>query len=406
MSSDFSWTQQVVLAVVPKVTASLSIIGSLWIFIEVVTQKSKRQNVYNRLLCAMSFFDICTAAWMFASTWPIPVGAEGVAFASGNRLTCDVQGFFIQLGTTPPLYNTFLALYYLLVIKYSVTEETLHRHIEPIMHLFAISFGTCTAIAAQQMDLFNNANLWCWIAAYPEGCKGEECVRGGDAGTYRWAFYFVPVWICLVVVSFMMVMIYRTVRQRELKSINASIVAGGDHRRSSLIQQPHPRGSFVFRNAMLGNSLRSSIASTEQCPAQEHPKTQRRSGRRSQNSMASRRSSAETRRSSFVMPKTMAAMFKQAADADPTDNSRHSGNDANYVLKTIQALPSAKAQAVEMNSFGSRVVFMQSVLYTCAFYATYLFATLNRLVQQFTGKTYFPIILLHCIFIPLQGFFN
>jgi hypothetical protein len=101
MSSDFNRTQQVALAVTPKVTASLSILGSSWIVIEVLTQKSKRHNVYNRLLCVMSCFDIATAVWMFASTWPIPRGSEDVAFAVGNTATCEAQGFFLQLGITP-----------------------------------------------------------------------------------------------------------------------------------------------------------------------------------------------------------------------------------------------------------------------------------------------------------------
>ncbi len=101
MSSDFNRSQQVAVAIIPKVSAALSIFGSSWIMIEVLTQKSKRGNVYNRLLCTMSVFDFTTAAWMFASSWPVPDGSEGVAFAIGNQVTCDVQGFFMQLGIIP-----------------------------------------------------------------------------------------------------------------------------------------------------------------------------------------------------------------------------------------------------------------------------------------------------------------
>jgi hypothetical protein len=101
------------------------------------------------------------------------------------------------------------------------------------------------------------------------------------------------------------------------------------------------------------------------------------------------------------MPTKLSEMLTFQADLKHSDEA-----DVEFVLKTIESLPSAREQAVEMNSFGSRAVYMQALYYTCAFYTTYTFATVNRLVQQATGKTYFPIIFLHAILIPLQGFFN
>jgi hypothetical protein len=99
----FSRSQQVALAVAPKITAALSMLGSSWIVVEVLTQRTKRENVYNRLLCAMSIVDVITASCYFASTWPIPEGTEGVAFSVGNQNTCITQGFFLQLGIAAPV---------------------------------------------------------------------------------------------------------------------------------------------------------------------------------------------------------------------------------------------------------------------------------------------------------------
>ncbi len=99
----FSRSQQVALAVVPKVSGALSMLGSSWIIVEVLTQRTKRENVYNRLLCAMSILDVIMTSWLFASTWPIPEGTEGVAFSVGNQNTCITQGFFIQLGIATPV---------------------------------------------------------------------------------------------------------------------------------------------------------------------------------------------------------------------------------------------------------------------------------------------------------------
>lgn len=54
----------------------------------------------------------------------------------------------------------------------------------------------------------------------------------------------------------------------------------------------------------------------------------------------------------------------------------------------------------------SRKVANQAMLYVGAFYMTWIFGTLTRLLQLIQGKTYFPLIICMTIFFPLQGFFN
>lgn len=48
----------------------------------------------------------------------------------------------------------------------------------------------------------------------------------------------------------------------------------------------------------------------------------------------------------------------------------------------------------------------QALFYVGAFYLTFTFATINRLIQQIAGKTFFATTVLHTIFEPGQGFFN
>lgn len=61
-----AWTesQQIALAIVPKISAILSLCGSSWIIIEVASDKHKRSNVYHRLLAAMSVYDVSAALWL------------------------------------------------------------------------------------------------------------------------------------------------------------------------------------------------------------------------------------------------------------------------------------------------------------------------------------------------------
>jgi hypothetical protein len=98
------------------------------------------------------------------------------------------------------LDNCCLAVYYMLVVQFGVSEETIRFNVEPVMHVLAISFGYTTATTGLFLDLYNNADLWCWIAPYPSGCQdsrhhrdhgsyGEDhdgtCTRGYDAWKYR-----------------------------------------------------------------------------------------------------------------------------------------------------------------------------------------------------------------------------
>jgi len=54
----------------------------------------------------------------------------------------------------------------------------------------------------------------------------------------------------------------------------------------------------------------------------------------------------------------------------------------------------------------SKQVAVQGYWYCGAFYLTWLFPTVTRLVQLIAGKTPYPLILITAMFVPIQGFFN
>ena len=54
----------------------------------------------------------------------------------------------------------------------------------------------------------------------------------------------------------------------------------------------------------------------------------------------------------------------------------------------------------------SQQVLGQGLFYLGAFYMTHLFATTNRLLQLIQGHTYYPLLVMHSFFDPLQGFLN
>lgn len=204
-----SATQQQALAIVPKFSASFSLLGSGWIIVELIFEREKRGHVYHRLLGAFATVDILESIWNFASTWPMPVGTEDVYYARGNTATCTTQGYFLQLGVALPLYNASISIYYMLAIRYNYSEEKLHRRVERWLHLVPITFAIGTSIAGLPLTLYNDANFWCWIAAHPEGCSGADCIRGDNAEIYRLAFFFIPLWCMFAVIIWALAMVYR-----------------------------------------------------------------------------------------------------------------------------------------------------------------------------------------------------
>uniref|UniRef100_A0A7S2RHZ5 G-protein coupled receptors family 2 profile 2 domain-containing protein n=2 Tax=Mucochytrium quahogii TaxID=96639 RepID=A0A7S2RHZ5_9STRA len=195
----------VALAILPKVAATLSILGSCCIIMFTMCQTSKNRRVYHRLVFCMSVSDLMYSFAVFLSTWPMPP-ESGAWGAVGNKSTCIAQGFFVQLGLLVPMYNACLAVNYLLVIKYEWSESRVQR-VEPWMHFLTISLCTGFAISSVPLDLYNPANLWCWISAF-DG-------RGKGAYYFQWGFFYIPLWTIVAFVSYAMFQVYRKVRSHE-----------------------------------------------------------------------------------------------------------------------------------------------------------------------------------------------
>lgn len=230
---------------------------------------------YYRILLGMSTFDVLCSASLCFSTAPIPAGTEGVWGAKGTTQTCTASGFFNQFMLGSFLYNLVLAIYYSLSGTYRMTDEDFARKYEPILHVlavlatvgiavgeilysyirFVIDFVLVSLIyiicavlsllsAGLPLTLYNNAQLWCWIAPYPLGCEsfsGEHdpdfpCERGYEAWLYRWLFFYGPLWAVIIIVTVLMIMLTLSVMKDEKEIItlrNRSIEA----RRKSYIEE-------------------------------------------------------------------------------------------------------------------------------------------------------------------------
>ena len=102
----FTW-QDVLLALAPKATASLSLLGSSWILIEFATDPYHKlqHSMYHRIILGLSVVDFASSIAAFATTWPIPASDNYYSFlwSTGTPTTCTIQGMLNQFGIASPM---------------------------------------------------------------------------------------------------------------------------------------------------------------------------------------------------------------------------------------------------------------------------------------------------------------
>jgi len=181
---------------------------------QVLRSAKNRENMQQRLICAMSIVDLMVSTVWFCTNLFVPAFFKtnmGFPWASGNQASCNAQGFLVQASIASVLYNATLSTYYVLVIKYNWKERRLAR-VEKYFHIIPLSFGILTATIALSLGLMNPADWDCWIA--PDRDLSNERL----AHALQWAFFFGPLWAAILFASFNMFQIYKFVRQTEIKS--------------------------------------------------------------------------------------------------------------------------------------------------------------------------------------------
>ena len=255
----FTDTQMKTLAILPKFSAAIGIAGDLIIITEILVldRSNKLKRAIHRILLAMSICDLIASFGFFLSTWPIPKEEEGVFYNVGNQGTCVFQGFLIQFGISAPLLNMCLAIFYILVIKYSWKEEQIRKKVEPFFYGLSLSVAIATCSASVALDLFNNADLWCWINETPSGCnesyntKGEsDCERGDNSQLYRLFFYYAIASFAHLFVGVIMFNVYLTFRKLETANARyATALSSGAEQQASRARKVGTQG-ICFVGAM------------------------------------------------------------------------------------------------------------------------------------------------------------
>lgn len=232
-----SLAQQRALAIVPKIVSTLSIQCSCFITYEVVQdwRQTGRSTAVKRALLGMSFIDIMASSAWFLSTWAVPA-SSGFAYAVGNIMTCNFQGFLLQLAIGAPLYNCSLALFYSLTIKYRwTTAQFVKSKLEWWVHGFILTFAWGTSFLLLELEQYNHIQAVCWIIGSPAMCGNSSfqanpdvpCDRGNWAWAWGLGLFYGPLWLCVIGCTFSMAVLYQEVRKTHARSMRYSIAIQG-----------------------------------------------------------------------------------------------------------------------------------------------------------------------------------
>ena len=288
-------------------------------------------------------------------------------------------------------YNAWLSIYFYLLTCRQWSANDVATWVESAAHVVAGLAGVGTAVAAWRLDLYNAANLWCWIAPLPADCDTTddlECTRGENAYIYRWAFYFIPLWTCIVTACIAITLVYRTVHR--LEKHTTTIVL----RQSMVASQQLP--NLQLHDSRNNISLQSS---SNHLHADAYSWNSNQSERANDSSMGDGNS---TNHDDGGATSTNADdIASNLADAtlshcDDLDDDEQDTAPAEQAVTTTASNTKSNAQQI----------LAQSLWYLAAFYVTHLFSTVNRALQLTVGHTYFELLVLHAWFDPLQGWLN
>jgi len=244
--------KSVLLAILPKFTAALSLICSSAIIAKVLMSPSARKLVKDRIMLGLSISDVLVSFIYFLGTWLVPRGTVGgfgpVYLASGTKGTCSYSGFFNQFGVALPIYNATLSWYYLLTINYNWKDYHIKK-VEHWFHIIPFAFASLTSIIAVSLDLFGNVDWTCWINPDSKDTPVKRAFQW-----FQWFFLFGPIWVSIIFQSVVMYLLYRKMRHFEEKMKQYSVKSF----RKSVYKKDNEQSKIANRSSVtsLGNSFK------------------------------------------------------------------------------------------------------------------------------------------------------
>ena len=165
--------------VVPMVTGTLSACSSGLIIYIISRSQQKLTTTYHRIMAFMRTFDIISSIFIALGTIMMPSDTM-YKFAGpllGNKVTCQIQGWFIVFGIGGSTsLNACLTWYFVCSIVFKMKASNIRKYIEPCMYIYTFAIALFGSIFYLSKDLLNpNAHdTFCTAVAYPESCDEDK----------------------------------------------------------------------------------------------------------------------------------------------------------------------------------------------------------------------------------------
>ena len=347
MAASLNKAKTISLIIAPSITGCISSFASISLIVSILRSNQKLSTVYRRLIFCLSAFDVIQSISQGMSSLPMPTGT--VWGAIGNDVTCDIQGFLIATGFCGTvLYSLSLTVYFLLVVKYDMSEAKIKKYAEPFLHAVPIVYSLIGAISMYGTNNYNSAGPVCWIAPEPLNCENDpevECLSSGNSGAMKWIFAGGPLFGVFFVNCTILALIWRTYRSQA-------------QRNQSYGNSPASRSS-PRAQVKQGDEEEQEGKCFPCCPTQQCPITINRS-----------KSQSNTPRRPSIL--------------------------ADYLSRP------SRASVRRLEEISRR-----AAAYVIGFMLCYIFTLIYRLIEMYGSvPTPYAIIILSRIFFPLQGFFN
>ena len=120
----------------------------------------------DRLLMGLCLMDMLGSFAFSFSTAPGP--SDTVWFypypTYGTDATCTAQAFLVQLGLGAPIYNAAMGIFYILTIRFKVSDRFLKKFYIPAAHVLIWTSMLSLAVAGLFLEIFGfDGSAGCWI---------------------------------------------------------------------------------------------------------------------------------------------------------------------------------------------------------------------------------------------------
>ena len=351
-------TQERVIAFVPIAPALFSILGSCLILRLIVIKRRRRRRggggttrtkpvtAFHRILFGMSLYDIYNSINVVLQSFLTPRDTSRRLYAVGNDATCNLLGFGFQFSYGSFLYFGALSLYYVLTVKFGMTEASFSKRVEPVLHAVIILFPLVTAVIGLALGLYAEVTIGagCWLAESTPSCDAA-CMD-----TLEWIFGGGPFMFVFLMVLVNNVLIFCHVRQATM----------------DVTRRSHDR-------------MVRSITAT---------------GQASSETAVDPHTSPESHNDSFATVTMEEASSPRISTISPT---------------TTDSITRASMVALESQQARVKLVGTQSLLYCVVFVLTYGWTIVLRLAENSDvggpeqEQELFPFMVLRAIFLPAMG---